>query len=88
MCQSGTTCVLTGQDRRLGDYFSNAIDADGCVLVATGDTTMVDPITGGPLPTSRPLFVKQNRGMGLYGKPCVAAASSSGVCAARSCTTN
>jgi hypothetical protein len=75
MCQSGTTCVVTGQDRRLGDYFSNAIDADGCVLVATGDTTMVDPITHGPLPTSRPLFIKQSSGMGLYGKRCVAAAS-------------
>jgi hypothetical protein len=75
MCQSGTTCVATGQDRRLGDYFTNAIDSDGCVLVATGDTTMVDPITHGPLPTSRPLFIKQDRGMGLYGKQCVAAAS-------------
>ncbi len=75
MCQSGTTCVATGQDRRLGDYFSNAIDADGCVMVATGDTTMVDPVTGGPLPTSRPMFIKQDSGMGLYGKPCVAAAA-------------
>jgi hypothetical protein len=75
MCQSGTTCVATGQDRRLGDYFSNALDSDGCVMVATGDTTMTDPITGGPLPTSRPLFIKQDSGMGLYGKPCVAAAA-------------
>jgi hypothetical protein len=67
--------VATGQDRRLGDYFSNAIDSDGCVLVATGDTTMKDPVTGQQLATSRPLFIKQNRGMGLYGKQCVAAAS-------------
>lgn len=77
MCQSGTTCVATGQDRRLGDYFSNAIDSDGCVMVATGDTTMTDPITHQQLPTSRPLFIKQDKGMGLYGKQCVAAASES-----------
>src|SRR5207245_86855 len=24
VCQGGTTCVATGQDRRLGDYFTNA----------------------------------------------------------------
>src|SRR5439155_24536255 len=23
VCQGGTTCVVTGQDRRLGDYFTN-----------------------------------------------------------------
>ena len=27
VCQGGTTCVATGQDRRLGDFFTNAIDA-------------------------------------------------------------
>ncbi|MFL6238797.1 MAG: hypothetical protein ACJ735_04785 [Actinomycetes bacterium] len=75
ICQGGTACVATGQDRRLGDYFTNALDSDGCVLVATGDTTMLDPMTHQQLPTSRPLFIKQSRGMGLYGKPCVAAAS-------------
>src|SRR5436190_1821562 len=34
VCQGGTTCVATGQDRRLGDYFTNALDAHGCVLIA------------------------------------------------------
>src|SRR5436853_5196246 len=24
VCQGGTTCVATGQDRRLGDFFTNA----------------------------------------------------------------
>jgi len=37
VCQGGTLCVVTGQDRRLGDYFTNALDRRGCVLIATGD---------------------------------------------------
>src|SRR5205085_9758254 len=67
VCQGGTTCVATGQDRRLGDVFTNALDARGCVLVATGDTRLTDPTTGGPLPTARPLFLHQNGGPRLIG---------------------
>jgi hypothetical protein len=67
VCQGGTTCVATGQDRRLGDYFTNTLDAHGCVLIATGDTRLTDPTTGGPLPTARPLFVHQNGGPRLIG---------------------
>jgi hypothetical protein len=67
VCQGGTTCVATGQDRRLGDYFTNTLDARGCVLIATGDTRMTDPTTGGPLPTARPLFIRQNGGPRLIG---------------------
>jgi hypothetical protein len=67
VCQGGTTCVATGQDRRLGDYFTNALDARGCVLIATGDTRLTDPLTGGPLPTARPLFIRQNGGPRLIG---------------------
>ena len=67
VCQGGTTCVATGQDRRLGDYFTNALDAHGCVLIATGDTRLADPLTGGPYPTSRPLFLRQNGGPRLIG---------------------
>jgi hypothetical protein len=67
VCQGGTTCVATGQDRRLGDYFTNALDTKGCVFIATGDTKLLDPTTGAPYPTSRPLFVRQNRGPALYG---------------------
>lgn len=66
VCQGGTTCVATGQDRRLGDYFTVALDQRGCVAIATGDTMMKDPATGGELPTSRPLFVRQNAGPPLY----------------------
>jgi hypothetical protein len=67
VCQGGTTCVATGQDRRLGDYFTNALDANGCVLIATGDTRLTDPTTGAPLPTARPLFIRQNGGPRLIG---------------------
>ena len=67
VCQGGTTCVATGQDRRLGDYFTNTLDARGCVLIATGDTRLTDPTTGGPYPTARPLFIRQNGGPRLIG---------------------
>jgi hypothetical protein len=67
VCQGGTTCVATGQDRRLGDYFTNAVDARGCVIVATGDTMLHDPTTGAPYPTARPLFIRQNAGPRLVG---------------------
>ena len=68
VCQGGTLCVATGQDRRLGDYFTNTLDSRGCVLIATGDTRLTDPTTGGPLPTARPLFLHQNGGPRLIGK--------------------
>jgi hypothetical protein len=66
VCQGGTTCVATGQDRRLGDYFTNALDQRGCVIIASGDTTMKDPITGNEQPTSRPIFIRQSSGPPLY----------------------
>lgn len=68
VCQGGTTCVATGQDRRLGDYFTNVLDGRGCVLIATGDTRLTDSTTGGPYPTARPLFLRQNAGPALRGK--------------------
>ena len=67
VCQGGTTCVATGQDRRLGDYFTNTLDSRGCVLIATGDTRLTDPTTGGTFPTARPLFIRQNGGPRLIG---------------------
>jgi len=67
VCQGGTTCVVTGQDRRLGDYFTNALDKRGCILIATGDTRLTDPTTGSALPTARPLFIRQNGGPRLIG---------------------
>ena len=65
VCQGGTTCVATGQDRRLGDYFTNAFDAKGCVLIATSDTMLKDPSTGMDYPTARPLFIRQKSGPSL-----------------------
>ncbi len=71
VCQGGTTCVATGQDRRLGDYLTNNLDPNGCVMIATGDTTQPDPLTGGPRPISLPLFVHQKGGPSLTtGKTC------------------
>jgi len=67
VCQGGTTCVATGQDRRLGDFFTNALLPDGCVAIASGDTTHHDPLTGGPLPTSLPIFLRQTSGPALLG---------------------
>jgi hypothetical protein len=29
VCHGGTTCSVTGQDRRLGDYFTNVLDRRG-----------------------------------------------------------
>jgi hypothetical protein len=72
VCTGGTSCVATGQDRRLGEFFTIAQDSRGCVMIATGDTTRVDPVTGGPLPTARPLFTVQNHGLSLTGRNCAA----------------
>ena len=67
VCQGGTTCVVTGQDRRLGDFFTNSIDSRGCVFVASGDTTKADPVTGKARAISLPIFLRQNSGPALVG---------------------
>jgi hypothetical protein len=68
ICQSGTTCVATGEDRRLGDFYTNIIDERGCELIATGDTMTKDPLTGGELATSLPVVIRQNAGRRLIGE--------------------
>ena len=77
VCQGGTECVAESfdpngsKDRRLGDFFTNAVDQRGCVLIATGDATQTDPVTGAPLPVSVPLFIRQDSGAPLVGStPC------------------
>jgi hypothetical protein len=70
VCQGGTTCVATGQDRRLGDFFTNALDQNGCVMVASGDTTVPSTQTGGPRPVSLPILVRQTSGPSLTGIDC------------------
>jgi len=74
ICTSGTTCVAspTG-DRRLGEFFTIAPDRSGCVMIATGDTMMTDPATGGTLPTARGLYTVQDSGASLTGADCAAA---------------
>jgi hypothetical protein len=66
ICQAGTDCVANGKDRRLGDFFTNAVDLRGCVIIATGDTELTDPL-GNQLPTARPLFMRQLSGARLIG---------------------
>lgn len=70
VCQGGTTCVATGQDRRLGDYLTVVPDLNGCMMIATGDVTQNDPVTGQPRQTSLPLFARQNSGPSLTGGTC------------------
>jgi hypothetical protein len=78
ICESGTTCAATGQDRRLGDYFTNALDQNGCVMIASADTQLVDSSTGlaatsNEYSTGRPIFVHQVNGPSLTtGRPCTA----------------
>jgi hypothetical protein len=78
ICQSGTTCVATGEDRRLGDFFTNALDERGCVIIGTGDTTTKDPLTGGERNVALPLFIRQNSGPALRGTGDCSLASGSG----------
>jgi len=75
ICQGGTTCVATGQDRRLGDYFTNWIDSKGCVIIASGDTMYNDPITGQEKAWSTPIFIHQDGGPSLTGKSCGSSSS-------------
>jgi hypothetical protein len=81
ICQGGTTCVATGQDRRLGDYFTNWIDARGCVVIASGATTYADAVTGGEKAWSTPIFMHQDGGKSLTGHTC-SSSSRGGVVAA------
>jgi hypothetical protein len=67
VCQGGTTCVAENKDRRLGDFFTNALDARGCVLIASGDTTQTDPNTGQQFAYSLPIYIHQTSGEGLVG---------------------
>jgi len=82
ICQGGTTCVATGQDRRLGDYFTNWIDARGCVVIASGATTYADAVTGGEKAWSTPIFLHQDGGKSLTGHTCSSSSSRGGAVAA------
>ena len=78
ICAGGTTCaadnVITGEDRRLGDYFTVNLDRRGCIMIATGDTTLLDSITHQQSPISHPLFLHQDSGTSLTGRQCGAVA--------------
>lgn len=70
ICQGGTGCVASGQDRRLGDYLTDNLDGAGCLLIATGDTTQKDPVTGKPTAWSLPLLLHQTSGPSLTHGTC------------------
>jgi hypothetical protein len=79
ICQGGTACVATGQDRRLGDYFTNWLDGRGCVIIATGDTMTPDAVTGQERAWATPIFLRQDGGKSLTGKTCGPAHVAAGI---------
>ncbi|MGQ0535945.1 MAG: WD40/YVTN/BNR-like repeat-containing protein [Methanobacteriota archaeon] len=56
ICQSGTACQASGNDRRLGDFFETAIDLSGRLNLVWSDTEAV------PDAISHPMFAKQTAG--------------------------
>ena len=69
VAESNSQATIVEQYAGLQDGvdFTNAVSADGCVLIATGDTRLMDPTTGAPYPTARPLYTRQNGGPRLVG---------------------
>jgi hypothetical protein len=57
ICQSGTLCVASGRDRRLGDYLTAWIDLAGTLWIAYSDTVHFPDS-----PVSRPGLVHQVSG--------------------------
>jgi hypothetical protein len=55
ICNGGTLCQAQAIDRRLGDYFSNAVDAEGRTVIAVSDTRQ-----GGAV--ALPLVIRQVEG--------------------------
>jgi len=60
ICTSGTECEALGEDRRLGDYFTAAVDDTGHVVIGYSDTQQ-----GGI--AALPAFVRQSGGPLLRG---------------------
>ncbi|MHB8605406.1 MAG: sialidase family protein [Thermoplasmatota archaeon] len=58
ICIDGTACETEGKDRRLGDFISDAIDAQGMLHIAYGTTT-----TGHSI--SSPAYVREVGGFAL-----------------------
>lgn len=72
ICLDGTACNANPQfeagDRRLGDFFTVNYDLDGNLIIASGDTTLPNPI-GGPKPVGNPIFVRQIAGDRMLEQP-------------------
>jgi hypothetical protein len=62
ICLQGTACNLdTSNDRRLGDYFTVNIDAEGRIFMVVSDT-MLRTAAGQPKPVANPLIIRQTGG--------------------------
>ena len=72
ICLSGTACNAAtspqGGDRRLGDFFTINFDHAGSLFIASGDTTLKNPLNG-PKPVGNPIFIKQSGGDKMLTEP-------------------
>jgi hypothetical protein len=72
ICLLGTACVAApnpeDSDRRLGDFFTVNYDRLGNLFIASGDTTLLNPLDG-PKPVSNPIFIRQVSGPKLLLRP-------------------
>jgi hypothetical protein len=72
ICLSGTNCnantSFASGDRRLGDFFSVAFDANGDLFIVSADTTLANAL-GGPKPVGNPIFIRQIGGDRMLAEP-------------------
>jgi hypothetical protein len=72
ICLDGTACnantSFEAGDRRLGDFFTVNYDLNGDLIIASGDTTLPNPM-GGPKPVGNPIFVRQIAGDRMLENP-------------------
>jgi hypothetical protein len=91
ICFAGTGCIAEQGNRNLADFFEVSVDDNGALVIVYDDTSneLVQNVPGTDVPLPAPIegivdhrgapvvtILKQNGGIGLYGKPLVAAASS------------
>jgi hypothetical protein len=91
ICFAGTGCIAEQGNRNLADFFEVEVDPnDGAVVIVFDDTSneLVQTIPGTDTPLPSPIegivdhrgapvvtVIRQNGGIGLFGKPIVAASS-------------
>ena len=74
LAENVATLSATANDHGYERVYANqlmSLGDPGDVLIAVSDTRLMDPATGGPLPTARPLFIRQDAGPSLTNQgPC------------------